>query len=246
MTLKRIFAVVLALVLMVCGFSMAEGLEGKSAEELLAMIEQLNQELAELREEGTEPAATAEPTPEPAYTELARGARGEHVKPMQQRLKDLGYLTGTVDGDFGGGTERAVSAFQSQHKITVTGIADVETQELLFSDEAQKAIVYETLDYKGVSRNPDEYEGRYVKFSGKVAQVIEYLEYGLVSFRVSSKGNYDDIVYVDYVVPEDYSRILEDDRVEISGTYGGLYSYETVRGDTVTIPLVYASLVTLL
>lgn len=243
--MKRILALVIAVVMMISSAAMASELEGKTNEELIAMIAQLQQELAELKGEEAEAEPTPEPTPEPAYTELARGAKGEEVKPLQQRLKDLGYLTGSVDGDFGGGTERAVSAFQKQNGLEVTGRADAATQELLHSDQAERAIVYEKLDYKGVSRNPDEYEGRYVKFSGKVLQVIEYFDYGLVSFRVASRGNYDDVVYVSMEVPENYSRILEDDRVEVSGTYGDLYSYETVRGDTVTIPLVYADLITL-
>jgi len=243
--MKRIFAMVVAVLMMIGSAAMASELEGKTNEELIAMVQQLQQELAELKGEETEAEPTPEPTPEPAYTELAKGAKGEDVKLLQQRLKDLGYLSGSVDGDFGGGTERAVSAFQNQNGLEATGKADVATQELLHSDKAEKAIVYEKLDYKGVSRNPDEYEGRYVKFSGKVLQVIEYFDYDLVSFRIASKGNYDDVVYVSMTVPENYSRILEDDRVEVSGRYGELYSYETVRGDTVTIPLVYADLITL-
>lgn len=243
--MKRIFAMVVAVLMMIGSAAMASELEGKTNEELIAMIVQLQQELAELKGEETEAEPTPEPTPEPAYTELAKGAKGEDVKVLQQRLKDLGYLSGSVDGDFGGGTERAVSAFQNQNGLEATGKADVATQELLHSDKAEKAIVYEKLDYKGVSRNPDGYEGRYVKFSGKVLQVIEYFDYDLVSFRIASKGNYDDVVYVSMTVPENYSRILENDRVEVSGRYGELYSYETVRGDTVTIPLVYADLITL-
>ena len=241
-TMKKLLALVLMIAMLLPATAMVASAEEKTAEELLAMIAQLEQELAELRGEETE-SATAEATPEPTYTEYARGAKGEEVKPLQQRLKDLGYLTGTVDGDFGGGTERAVSAFQNQHKIPVTGIADVATQELLFSDKAEQAIVYESLEYKAVSRDPDKYEGRYVKFNGKVLQVIE--DGDLVAFRIASKGNYDDVVFVIMEVPDDYSRILEDDRVEVSGKYGGLYSYETVRGDTITIPLVDAEMVIL-
>lgn len=99
------------------------------------------------------------------------------------------------------------------------------------------------MEYKGVSRNPSDYIGRHVKFSGKVLQVIE--DSGLVAFRVASKGNYDDVVFVMMDIPDNYSRILEDDRVEVRGMYGDLYSYETVRGDTITIPMVYADLVSL-
>jgi len=36
------------------------------------------------------------------------------------------------------------------------------------------------------------------------------------------------------------SRILEDDIVTFYGTYGGLYSYESVMGATITVPLVLA------
>lgn len=190
-----------------------------------------------------ESSATAQPTVETEYTEMARGAKGENVRLLQQRLKDKGYLAGAVDGDFGGETERSVSAFQNQHDLPVTGVADADMQKLLYSDAAQQAIVYETLEYKGVSRNPDEYEGRYVRFNGKVLQVIE--DDNLVAFRVASRGNYEDVVFVIMEIPEHYSRILEDDRVEVSGQYAGLYSYETVRGDTVTIPLVRAETVIL-
>ena len=246
--MKKCLAIIVALVLMLCATAFASELEGKTTEELIAMIEDLNQQLAEMKGQTvTEETSEAEETPaEPAqYTELARGAKGEEVKVLQQRLKDLGFLTGSVDGDFGGGTERAISAFQSQHELPVTGIADTAMQELLHSDAAEKAIVYEALEYKGVSRDPSKYTGRYVKFSGKVLQVIEYFDYDMVSFRIATSGNYDNVVYVTMEVPEEYSRILEDDRVEVSGTYGDLYSYETVRGDTVTIPLVYADLITL-
>lgn len=240
--MKRILAILVAVLMFVSPMALAEDLESKSNEELVAMIEQLQQELAQLRGEEGEEVEAAEAEPE-AYSELARGAKGDEVKQLQQRLKDLGYLSGTVDGDFGGGTERAVSAFQSQNGLEATGKADAATQELLHSDKAAKAIVYETLDYKGVSRNPSDYIGRYVKFTGKVLQVIEYGS--TVAFRIASKGNYDDVVYVTMTVPENYSRILEDDRVEVSGTYEDLYSYETVRGDTLTIPRVNAELITL-
>lgn len=241
--MKRFLSFVLLVAMLLAPTGIASELEGKTTEELIAMIEQLNHQLEELQGENAEATVAPESTIEPTYIEIAKGSKGENVKPIQQRLKDLGYLTGAVDGDFGGGTERAVSAFQNQHGLTVNGIADIATQEMLFSDEAQQAIVYESLEYKSVSRDPDDYTGRYVRFNGKVLQVIE--DDDLVAFRIASRGNYDDVVFVIMEIPEHYSRILEDDRVEVSGKYGGLYSYETVRGDTVTIPMVNAETVIL-
>ena len=243
--MKRILALIAAVLILIGSAAMATEVEDMTNEEQLSLIAQLQQELAELKGEKSqiEPEAAPEDMPEPVYTEIARGAKGEEVKPIQQRLKDLGYLTGSVDGDFGGGTERAVSAFQSQHKIPVTGVADVETQEILFSDAAQKSIVYEKLEYKGVSRNPDEYEGRYVKFNGEVLQVIEG-DY-MIAFLIYANSDYDQLLRVEMYKPEDYSRFLEDDLVEVRGKYDGLYSYKTVRGNTNTIPLIDADLVTL-
>ena len=241
--MKKFFALMLAVVMCLSAVAFASEYEGKTNEELIEIIEGLQAELAELRGETPAPTAETEPTVVPEYIELTKGSKGDEVVNMQKRLIELGYLTGSADGAYGNGTAGAVSKFQSQHNLSATGTADVETQKLLFSAEAQQAIVYEKLDYKGVSRDPDDYEGRYVSFAGKVVQILEYDSY--VCFRIASRGSYNDVVYVIMPIPESYSRILEDDKVTVSGTYGGLYSYETVRGDTVTIPLVYASTVTL-
>lgn len=236
--MKKFMAILMVAVLMLCGAAFAT--EEMTAEEIAAKIEQLETELETYRGllDGQD---TVEPAEE--YEELSKGSKGDAAKKLQSRLIELGYLDGAADGIYGNGTAGAVSSFQSQNGLPVTGKADVATQELLFSDAAQKAIVYESLEYMGVSRDPDQYEGRYVKFNGKVLQVIEYGD--TVSFRIASKGNYENVVYVMMEVPENYSRILEDDKVTVKGMYGGLYSYTTVRGDEVTIPLVNASVVTL-
>lgn len=237
--LKRIGVLFLTFALLIGSSAMASDLENKTKEELIAIIEELM---------GNEEASSTEtePTPEDSaqeYTELERGSKGDDVKALQQRLKDLGYLSGAVDGDYGGGTASAVSSFQNQAGLAVTGKADVETQRALFDSTAPKAIVYENLDYKGVSRNPSEYIGRYVKFNGTVLQVIEEEDY--VSFRIASRGNYEDVVYVSMAIPENYSRILEDDKVTVLGVYMDLMTYETIMGASVTIPWVMADLVTL-
>ncbi len=237
--MRKIVVWLLVFTLIISSAAMASDLENKTKEELIAIIEELLGD----EEAQSEEAETPQEVPEQAYTELERGSKGDDVKNLQQRLKDLGYLSGAVDGDYGGGTSSAVSSFQNQAGLAVTGKADVETQEALFAADAPKAIVYESLDYKGVSRNPSDYTGKYVKFDGKVLQVIE--EEGYVSFRIASRGNYDDVVYVSMAIPENYSRILEDDKVTVSGVYMDLMTYETIMGASVTIPWIMADLVTL-
>ena len=70
---------------------------------------------------------------------LSVGAKGEDVTRLQQRLKDLGYLDGKVDGQYGGGTKRAVIAFQRMHGLTTDGVAGQETQEKLYAEDAKHA-----------------------------------------------------------------------------------------------------------
>ena len=78
----------------------------------------------------------ASPTAEPA---LKRGSSGERVTALQQKLKNLGYYTGTVDGDYGDGTVKAVKAFQSRNGLTADGVAGEATLKLIESGNAKKA-----------------------------------------------------------------------------------------------------------
>ncbi len=64
------------------------------------------------------PKATPSPTPQGS---LKLGSKGQEVRNVQKKLKDLGFLKGNVDGDFGEATEKAVKAFQKQYGLTVDG-----------------------------------------------------------------------------------------------------------------------------
>lgn len=83
---------------------------------------------------------TPTPTPTSAGTAssdvLKSGSEGTSVKQLQQRLKDLGYYTGTVDGKFGSGTTAAVKTFQTANKLQADGIAGKATQESIYSPYA--------------------------------------------------------------------------------------------------------------
>jgi len=80
------------------------------------------------------PATLAPPSATPRPTTLYVGDRGENVRVMQTRLKELGYLTGTVDGIFGRETLRAVERFQSYNNLSVDGIAGAKTLNKLYYD----------------------------------------------------------------------------------------------------------------
>lgn len=72
-------------------------------------------------------ASTATPAPTVDTTSIAA---------MQQRLKELGYYTGAVDGISGPGTKSAITLFQQQHGLTADGIYGPATAGVLFSDSA--------------------------------------------------------------------------------------------------------------
>ena len=66
---------------------------------------------------------------------LKKGSQGEKVKELQQRLADLGYYQGIVDGDFGDRTELAFKQFQKDAGLYVDGIAGSDV-DYLYSDSA--------------------------------------------------------------------------------------------------------------
>ena len=75
-----------------------------------------------------------------SYDTLSRSNRYKAaVVPLQRRLKALGYLSGSADGYFGSNTYRAVRNFQSRNGLSVTGVADSGTQQLLYSSSAKPA-----------------------------------------------------------------------------------------------------------
>ena len=82
---------------------------------------------------------TPSPTPEPvSYETLAKGAKSDAVLELQNRLYELGFLMDDRDGAFGNKTQTAVKSFQEYAGLEATGIADPQTQALLFSDDAPR------------------------------------------------------------------------------------------------------------
>lgn len=62
---------------------------------------------------------------------LRHGSTGGHVRALQERMRDLGYFAGRVDGDFGDRTRAALLAFQGDAGIETDGIVGRQTWEAL-------------------------------------------------------------------------------------------------------------------
>jgi peptidoglycan hydrolase-like protein with peptidoglycan-binding domain len=78
---------------------------------------------------------------------LRRGDRGEDVKTLQRRLRDLGYYFGDLDGIYGFDTQDAVTRFQIDRGLFPDGIAGSETlaalglSELIESGDRRYVVV---------------------------------------------------------------------------------------------------------
>src|SRR3954466_10561699 len=62
------------------------------------------------------------------------GALGSIVQSVQTSLGNVGFSVGTADGDYGGRTRTAVSAFQTARGMTATGVVDDSTWPALMTD----------------------------------------------------------------------------------------------------------------
>lgn len=105
--------------------------------------------------------------------------------------------------------------------------------------EAFKPENYATPAFVDVARNPDNYKGQKIVFTGKVLQVLEGSEE--TDLRIATDGGYDDVVFVGF----DPSilggtHVLEDDSVTVYGTCIGQYSYNSTLGSKISLPGLYA------
>ena len=79
-----------------------------------------------------------------------RGSMGPEVLKIQQRLRELNYYAGPLDGDFGGGTEAAVKDFQRGASLSADGKVGPKTWAALFEGEepARPEIAGQSLDHR--------------------------------------------------------------------------------------------------
>lgn len=90
------------------------------------------------------PVPTLSPPPlfaRPTEALLRLGSVSPDVKKLQERLKELGFYSGEIDGQYGGGTKEAVRVFQSQHGLQADGMAGQTTLSALYGADAKKIVV---------------------------------------------------------------------------------------------------------
>ena len=74
----------------------------------------------------------------PDYTALTPGDTNEDIAVMQAALSQLGYYSSAIDGSYGPGTQKAVSAFREDYGLSADGTADAEMLAVLYQLFAQE------------------------------------------------------------------------------------------------------------
>lgn len=70
---------------------------------------------------------------------IRKGAEGKDVSRLQTRLSELGYYAGKISGKYLDGSVKAVAAFQKDNGLEESGVADVKTQQKLYSEDVVAA-----------------------------------------------------------------------------------------------------------
>jgi len=101
--------------------------------------------------------------------------------------------------------------------------------------------------FNTIARNPDKYDGKKMKFTGEVIQVLEVGDTVTIRLNVTKNeyGWYEDTIYCVYNYTSGESKILEDDIITIWGECKGDYSYTSIFGATITLPKVDVKYVTI-
>lgn len=178
----------------------------------------------------------------------------EKKKPFYKKWWFIVIVIIMVIGIIGGGDEEETPNIDDESKQTASEtMANKKTEDKKPSkEEKEKAKKEQALkekeefiksakeyDYKEIERNPDNYKGKTAVFKGKVIQASEGL-LDTVVYRVATKEETDNVVYVSYKRPDEETRILEDDMITIYGELDGVTTYRSVLGGDITIPSIRA------
>ena len=71
------------------------------------------------------------------FKPVSNGSEGDTVYEIQERLVELGYLYGNVDGSFGQKTENAVIVYQAKNGIEPTGVVDEKTYNSIMGEDGE-------------------------------------------------------------------------------------------------------------
>ena len=165
--------------------------------------------------------ATASPTPTPTPTVLKTGAKGTEVKELQNKLIQLGYLTGKADGVYGTKTAEAVVAFQKASKLTADGVAGEKTLSKLNSTSSTSSSSTTTSTASAstssstVSSSQAQYANWYDKIKA-IARKYPYVTIYDIGSGISWQGH-----IISLGAHADYEPVTANDTAKMLKAFGG-------------------------
>ena len=191
------------------------------------------------------PTTPAPVTPTPTPPSMRLGFTGEAVRTVQRKLKELGYYNGSVDGDFGPETEKAVKEFQKANGLTPDGKVGEQTLKKLNDKNAKtykqahatatpKVTAKPTKKVTATPRptaTPNLSKDYYLRLgsTGKRVETLQrrLIELGWLSGKVT--GNFDEATEKAVRAFQDRTRGIYTDGIAGPDTLRALYSSNAAR-----------------
>lgn len=109
-----------------------EGFQGKRGLPVLGFVDQATMDsLTSMTRKPTEDEKNNVLKPGPAL--MAKGASGDNVKDLQARLKQIGWYSPDINGEYNDVTVESVKGFQGKRQLPVTGEVDQRTLDRINS-----------------------------------------------------------------------------------------------------------------
>lgn len=177
------------------------------------------------------------------YQKFDDGNVPEHIQAVAKDFKDS-KLTVTADQVK---YSKSLDDDSEKNDESTESEGSSSLEEASSSSSSSSSLVHDDsfyasgITYEQIARNPKDYLGKGVTFTGKVLQTVED-DGTLEAMRVAIDGDYDQIIYVQVSIKavKDDSRILEDDIVTLKGMAMKTITYEATSGASITLPAVYA------
>ena len=211
--MKKLLSLVFVAMFLLAGCS-----TGVTTEEYDAVVAERDKYLSQLQEK------------QAVYDEV-KAENDSNIKKLEDLTKERDELQLKVDS---AAPWFSLTEEQQADMLVVLAERDEEAKAKA-AKEAQQG--YNTgITYDQLARTPDDYNGKKLKFTGCVLQVIEGS--GTTMLRVATKGRYDNVVLVEYDSGIVSIRVLEDDKITLFGVSQGLYTYSSTGGGDITIPYI--------
>lgn len=134
------------------------------------------------------------------------------------------------------GTSNGIHSYQStgSGKISIPSMLGLHIEIKGVKDDVSKS---DDPGFDDFSRYPELYQGDEFTFTGRIVQAMYSDSGSSAAFRITyNSKKYDNVVYVEYTLPSDAPRLLEDDMVIVKAKFYGPYTYETTQGSSLTVP----------